>query len=253
MIRLRASWRWLLTLVALVAIIVAVLSSGVRLAAWQIDRLSLWLTSVVEDQLHASARLGHLSLTVHRLNPRLALNGFRLDTRDGQPLLNIDHAAGRLETLASWRLGAPVLRGAEIEGLTLHLYQAADGRWAWPDGAGSRWFGGTDDSSSSSLDIDGWLRLLARQQARLENVTLVLHGKREQASVSVSQLTLASRNGQASIQATLSAGEKEAGHLHLAIESGGESQPGDGGTDDHPRLASPESLIWTRYRRHWPH
>ncbi len=234
MTRLRASWRWLLTLVALVAIVVAVLSSGVRLAAWQIDRLSPWLTSVLEDQLDASAGLGQLALTVHRLNPRLTLNDLRLETHDGQPLLSVDHAAGRLETLASWRLGAPVLRGAEIEGLTLHLYQAADGRWAWPDGAGSRWFGGSDDSSSSSLDVDGWLRMLARQQARLENVTLVLHGEREQASVSVSQLTLASRSGQASIQATLSAGGKEAGHLHLAIESGGAAQPEGGGTDDHP-------------------
>ncbi|KAA0020850.1 hypothetical protein F0A16_03460 [Salinicola corii] len=234
MTRLRATWRWLLTLVALVALVAALLSSGVRLAAWQIDRLSPWLTSTLEDQLGANAELGHLSLTVHRLNPRLTMNGLRLDSHDGQPLLDIDHAAGRLETLASWRLGAPVIRGAEIRGLTLHLYQTADGRWAWPGGAGSRWFGGTDDSSSPSLDVDGWLRILTRQQARLENMTLVLHGEREQASISVSQLTLASRHGQASIQATLSTGEKEAGRLHLAVESGGESRAEGGGTDNHP-------------------
>ena len=48
---------------------------------------------------------------------------------------------------------------------------------AWPDGAGSRWFGGFDDSkSSSSLGVDGWLRTLMRQQATFEDVTLVLHG-----------------------------------------------------------------------------
>lgn len=226
--------RWLLTLVALVAIVIAVLSTGVRLAAWQIDRLSPWLTSTLEEQLGASAELGQLSLTLRRLNPRLALNDFQLDSHDGQPLFHVAHAAGRLDTLASWRLGAPVIRGGEIDDLTLHLYQSADGQWAWPDGAGSQWFGGPDDTdrSSTAMDVDGGLRALMQQQATLENVTLVLHGQRDQARVSVSQLTLASRDGQASIQATLAAASQDAdlnsdlapsgdaGQVHLTLEAG---------------------------------
>jgi len=219
--RLHMTVRWLLTLVALVAIVLAVLSSGVRLAAWQIDRLSPWLTSMLEDQLEARAKLGHLALEVNRGNPRLVLDDFRLDSRGGQPLLRLDHAAGRLETLASWRLGAPVVRGGEVDGLTLHLYQTADGRWGWPDGAGSRWFGGFGDQNSSSFspDIDAWLRTLMRQQAQLENVTLILHGNQGQAEVSLAQLTLASRDGQASLQATLAVGNEQAGRLHLTIEN----------------------------------
>ena len=225
--RLRLTGRWLLTLVALVAIVVAVLSTGVRLAAWQIDRLSPWLASTLEHQLDAQAELGRLSLAVHHWNPRLAVDDLRLTSESGQPLLSIDHAAGRLETLASWQLGAPVIRDGEVAGMTLHLYQTADGQWAWPDGAGSRWFGGPDDSkSSSSLGVDGWLRTLMRQQASFEDVTLVLHGQREQdgqreqARVAVSRLTLASRGNQASIQAALNANDADAGQLHLTIESG---------------------------------
>ncbi|OLO07080.1 hypothetical protein BTW08_13720 [Salinicola sp. MH3R3-1] len=232
--RLRMTVRWLLTLVALVAIVIAVLSTGVRLAAWQIDRLSPWLTSTLEDQLEAQAELGHLALAVNRGNPRLTLDDFRLDSREGQALLELDHAAGRLDTLSSWRLGAPVVRGGEVDGLTLHLYQGADGRWGWPDGAGSRWFGGRDDadSSQSPLDVDGWLRTLLRQQAQLENVTLVLHGNRNQAAVSLPQLTLASRNGQASIQATLAADNEKAGRLHLTIERGDETDPSESGSNE---------------------
>ncbi|MEC8916671.1 MAG: hypothetical protein VX796_03510, partial [Pseudomonadota bacterium] len=224
---MRLTWRWLLMLVALVAIVVAVLSTGVRLAAWQIDRLSPWLASTLEHQLDAQAELGRLSLAVHHWNPRLAVDDLRLTSESGQPLLSIDHAAGRLETLASWQLGAPVIRDGEVAGMTLHLYQTADGQWAWPDGAGSRWFGGPDDSkSSSSLGVDGWLRTLMRQQASFEDVTLVLHGQREQdgqreqARVAVSRLTLASRGNQASIQAALNANDADAGQLHLTIESG---------------------------------
>ncbi|WP_110655137.1 YhdP family protein [Salinicola halimionae] len=222
MSRLHITWRWLLTLVALVAIIVAVVSSGVRLAAWQIDRLSPWLVSTLEDRLDAVAELGHVALGLDHGNPRLTLDDFRLDSREGQPLFQLDHAAGRLETLASWRLGTPVIRGGQVDGMTLHLYQAADGRWGWPDGAGSRWFGGRDDpnSSQSPLDVDAWLRTLIRQQAQLEDVTLVLHGQQDRAQVSLSQLTLASRGGQASIQATLTAADASAGQLHLTIESG---------------------------------
>jgi len=237
--RLRLAGRWLLTLVALMAIVVAVLASGVRLAAWQIDRLSPWLMSTLENQLQASAQVGHLSLAIDHWNPRLSLDDFHLTSRDGQPLFSVDHAAGRLETLESWRLGAPVIRGSDIEGMTLHLYQGADGHWAWPNGAGSRWFGGDKSNASSSMpNVDAWLRALMRQQVRLEDVTLVLHGKRDQAQVSVSQLTLASRDGQASIQATLAAGDESAGRLHLTIERGSreknvQTDAGDGAR--HPK------------------
>jgi uncharacterized protein (TIGR02099 family) len=244
--RLRLTWRWLLTLVALVAIVVAVLSTGVRLAAWQIDRLSPWLASTLEHQLDAQAEFGRLSLAVHHWNPRLAVDDLRLTSESGQPLFRIDHAAGRLETLASWQLGVPVIRGGEIDGMTLHLYQTADGQWAWPDGAGSRWFGGSDDSkSSSSLGVDGWLRTLMRQQATFEDVTLVLHGQREQdgqreqARVSVSQLALASRGSQASIQATLAVENEHAGQLHLTIGNG--DQDKGAGVDTPGGASHPEA------------
>ncbi|MDF3919062.1 AsmA-like C-terminal region-containing protein [Salinicola salarius] len=243
---MRLTWRWLLTLIALVAIVIAVLSTGVRLAAWQIDRLSPWLASTLEHQLDAQAELGRLSLAVHHWNPRLAVDDFRLTSESGQPLFSIDHAAGRLETLASWQLGVPVIRGGEIDGMTLHLYQTADGQWAWPDGAGSRWFGGSDDSkSSSSLGVDGWLRTLMRQQATFEDVTLVLHGQREQdgqreqARVSVSQLALASRGSQASIQATLAVGNEHAGQLHLTIGNG--DQDKGAGVDTPGGASHPEA------------
>ncbi|WP_170835896.1 AsmA-like C-terminal region-containing protein [Salinicola sp. MIT1003] len=243
---MRLTWRWLLTLVALVAIVVAVLSTGVRLAAWQIDRLSPWLASTLEHQLDAQAEFGRLSLAVHHWNPRLAVDDLRLTSESGQPLFRIDHAAGRLETLASWQLGVPVIRGGEIDGMTLHLYQTADGQWAWPDGAGSRWFGGSDDSkSSSSLGVDGWLRTLMRQQATFEDVTLVLHGQREQdgqreqARVSVSQLALASRGSQASIQATLAVGNEHAGQLHLTIGNG--DQDKGAGVDTPGGVGHPEA------------
>lgn len=234
---LRATGRWLLTLVAVIAITLACVSTGLRLAAWQIDRLSPWLVSWVEGQLDARAALGHLALDIHHLDPQLTMDDLALESRGGQPLLSVDHASGRFETLASWRRGAPVVTAGEIQGLTLHLYETPEGDWTWPEGAGSRWFGGSGPREPGRMpDVDAWLKTLLRQQAEIEDATLVLHGREREARVTLSRLALASRNGKASIEAVLeqSQGQSDgsqaaesangsAATLHVAIDGAGDA------------------------------
>ncbi|WP_110648959.1 YhdP family protein [Salinicola peritrichatus] len=234
---LRATGRWLLTLVAVIAIALACVSTGLRLAALQIDRLSPWLVSWVEGQLDARAGLGHLALDIHHLDPQLTMHDLTLESRGGQPLLSVDHASGRFETLASWQRGAPIVTAGEIQGLTLHLYETPEGDWTWPEGAGSRWFGGSGPREPGRMpDIDAWLKTLLRQQAEIEDATLVLHGREREARVTLSRLALASRNGKASIQAVIerSQGQSDgsqaaesangsAATLHIAIDGAGDA------------------------------
>ncbi|WP_251978940.1 YhdP family phospholipid transporter [Salinicola avicenniae] len=226
---LRVTWRWLLTLVALVMLVVAVLAGGLRLLAWQSDRLSPWLLAGLETQLDANAELDHLSLAVDGWRPRLTLAGFTLASRRGATLLDVERAQAEFEPLASWRQGMPVFEQGRLDAATLHLYQNAQGRWGWPDGAGARWFG--DDrqarETGGGVEADSLLRLLAHQRLRAKAVTLVLHGREREARLSLSELTLASRDGRASLQAALTRADHAAGQLHLAIDAGSSADAPD--------------------------
>ncbi|GHB31266.1 YhdP family phospholipid transporter [Salinicola rhizosphaerae] len=224
---MRIVWRWLLTLVALGLLIAAVATSGIRLFAWQIDRLTPWLTSVAESQLDAETRIGHLSLAIHHVDPRVALDGLELDSHRGQPLLTATHVSGRLDSAASWQQRFPVVKDGQIEGLTLHLYQREDGRWGWPDGAGAAWFGGQQaDSGKRRLTVDDILHRLLHQQLELDDASVVLHGRegsaqsqaQTRARVSLASLTLASRGRQSSIQAALDVDGQAAGRIHLTLD-----------------------------------
>ncbi|WP_110676339.1 AsmA-like C-terminal region-containing protein [Salinicola sp. RZ23] len=230
---LRITLRWLLTLVAVLALVLALVVSGVRLLAWQSERLAPPLMAWLDASLETQGNLGGLSLSLSRFDPSLSLDDLDLKSQGGQPLLEVAHAHARLDSGASWDQRAPVFTPATLEGLTLHLYRSAKGGWGWPDGAGSRWFGARDDDAASAPpDLDRWLVWLTHQQAVLENVTLVLHANGETRPLTLSRLDLASRDGQASLVARLAgaagqaadeaspADAESAGRLQLSVDSG---------------------------------
>ncbi len=236
---LRITLRWLLTLVAVLALMLALVVSGVRLLAWQSERLAPPLMNWLDSSLETQGSLGGLSLSLARFDPSLSLDDLDLKSQGGQPLLQVAHAQARLDSVASWHRRAPVLAPATLEGLTLHLYRSAEGGWGWPDGAGSGWFGGGDNAAATAPDLDRWLTWLAQQQATLDDLTLVLHANGETRALTLSQLDLTSRDGKASLVARLAGAEGDhpggssgagsdeanpadvqaAGRLHLSIET----------------------------------
>lgn len=48
------------------------------------------------------------------------------------PLLEVERAQLRLDSLASLATGMPRVAAARVRGVTVHLYQDPDGRWQWP-------------------------------------------------------------------------------------------------------------------------
>ncbi|WP_110668233.1 YhdP family protein [Salinicola halophilus] len=223
MSRSRPLFRWILTPLAVLLVVIACVTTAWRVIAWQSDRLAPWAVSQLAESLHAKGELGGLSLDLHRLDPAIGIDDLALSSRGGQPLLQVAQLDARLDTGESWRQRFPVLAQATLRNLTLHLYPSANGGWGWPDGAGAGWFGGDDTQSESEATTwDEWLRRMAHQHAQIEGATLVLHGAENTARVRLDHLQLASEAGRASLEAVLEGG---AGRLGLAVEDTQSAEP----------------------------
>ncbi|MEC9482611.1 MAG: DUF3971 domain-containing protein, partial [Halomonas sp.] len=174
----RAVLRWGLTLLAVGLACVALLLGGLRLALYQADGLRDVLGAQLTRQFNATLRLGHLETAIRGFDPALALRDLTLTSQAGVdpfPLLGIERASLRLDTLASLRSGYPIFDAARVEGVTLHLYQDRHGRWAWP-GPAELPPEIVPDGAFAMHDIDQVTALLLRQDLVGTDLRLVLHG-----------------------------------------------------------------------------
>lgn len=136
MSRTRLAIRWTLTLLAAALTLVALLTLVLRLLLGQVDQLTPRLEALLSARFDAAVHLDTLDGGVSGLDPELALRGLSLRAASGdRPLLELGDARLRLDAGASLRDGMPVVADARLSDITLHLYQAADGRWRWPEPA----------------------------------------------------------------------------------------------------------------------
>lgn len=174
--------RWGLTLVAVVLGALAVLLLLLRLALTQVDDLAPRLERLIEARFGAWAELERLDARLAGLDPRVEAGGLVLRTRqgdEGQPLLEVEGARLRLDTLSSLRDGVPVVEEARLNGLTLHLYQNDQGTWHWPEPA--RVPPELIPDTAFDLErLDFWVGVLLRQRAWVEELRVVLHGREAQ-------------------------------------------------------------------------
>ncbi len=175
-----ARWivRWLLTLIAVLLALVALLLLTVRVALTQVDALEPRVEALLEARSGAHAELQRLSVRLAGLDPLVEGGGLMVRTHagpDALPLLEVEHARLRLATMASLRHGMPVVEEARLSGLTLHLYQDAQGGWHWPDPADIPPM--LMDGDFDLEELDAWVGTLLRQRAWVEDLRLVLHGR----------------------------------------------------------------------------
>ncbi|WP_016854437.1 YhdP family protein [Halomonas smyrnensis] len=190
MSRTRLAIRWTLTLLAAALTLVALLTLVLRLLLGQVDQLTPRLEALLSARFDAAVHLDTLDGGVSGLDPELALRGLSLRAASGdRPLLELGDARLRLDAGASLRDGMPVVADARLSDITLHLYQAADGRWRWPEPADVP----PELIPDGQFDLDRldfWVGVLLRQRAWAENIELVLHGREREAVLEAPRLLM---------------------------------------------------------------
>ncbi|MBE0489563.1 MAG: DUF3971 domain-containing protein [Halomonas sp.] len=174
---IRVVTRWSLTLVALLLASLALLLLALRLALALADGLTPNLEALLSARFGAEVRVAELDTRLAGLDPMLSLDGLTIRTHErGVPLLEVEGGYLRLDTLASFTAGVPVVEDARVNGVTLHLYQTPEGIWHWPDPAELP----PELQPTGELDLerlDFWVGVLLRQRAWVEDLRLVLHGR----------------------------------------------------------------------------
>ncbi len=182
--------RWTLTLLAAALTLVAMLTLVLRLLLGQADQLTPRLEALLSARFEAAVSLDAVEGGLAGLDPEFALRGLSLRaTDDDRPLLELDAARLRLDAAASLRDGMPVVADARLTDLTLHLYQAEDGRWRWPQPADVP----PELIPDSEFDLDRldfWVGVLLRQRAWAEDIEVVFHGRQREAVLEAPRLLM---------------------------------------------------------------
>ncbi|APE29837.1 DUF3971 domain-containing protein [Halomonas aestuarii] len=184
--------RWLLTLVAVPLALLAVLVLALRLLPLLLDEQTAPLERLLSTRFNAVVELDGMAAGLARLDPHLAIDGLHIRSRKGLgqvPLLEVEQAQLRLDTLASLATGMPRVAEARVQGVTVHLYQDEAGRWQWP--APAELPPELVPETTFDLDrLDFWVGMLLQQSAWVENVSLVLHGRKQRAVLTAPRLVM---------------------------------------------------------------
>lgn len=200
---LRGAWRWALTVVAVVLSIIVLVLLAARGLATQVDAFRDDIEAQLSERFSADAELENLGADWHGWDPSATLSGMTLRAKVPQapPLLSLESAHARLDTLASLRAGYPVFERAEVEQATLHLYQRAEGGWGWPSAEVP------DEVQAPGrfrlADIDRWVGALLRQRVAIHDVRVVLHGRQDEVTLVAPRVLMAGGDSQAHLEGQL--------------------------------------------------
>lgn len=269
---IRLLTRWLLTLVAVVLALAALLSVVLRLSLGQVDRLESTLIDMVESRFEAEAHLVEMNGALRGLDPELSLDGLRLEARDAlgsYPLLEVEQGEVRLDTLASLQQGIPVADKAHFQGVTLHLYQDRERRWLWPKPARIP-PELMPDGEFNLQRLDFWVGVMLRQRAWVDDLRVVLHGRREVTTLHAPRLLMTGNETRTHIEGeifiedrsmeamevvmALTPGTRDAGNFSAALQGTMQLDSLTGlsrliGIEDVLRLdeASGDATVWARW------
>ncbi|EWG99345.1 YhdP family phospholipid transporter [Halomonas sp. BC04] len=227
---IRLAGRWLLTLAATVLGLLALATLLLRLALTQVDELAPRVERLLEARSGAVVELASMNSRLAGLDPLLRGGGLTIRSQrgpEGLALLEVEHASLRLNTADSLRNGFPVVEDARLKGLTLHLYQDAQGGWHWPDPADIP----PEFMPKGEFDLDAldfWVGVLLRQRAWAEDVRLVLHGQQERVEMHAPRLLLTGDDRHAHLEGEVHLEGQDEPSLLAALDV----FPGPGGLRD---------------------
>ncbi|MFG6159814.1 YhdP family protein [Halomonas sp. 1390] len=222
--------RWLLTLVAVPLGLLAVLVVVLRLLPWLLDEQAAPLERLLSARFNAVVALDDVTAGLARLDPYLEVEGLTIRSREGLghvPLLEVERAKLRLDSGASLAAGLPRVAAARVEGVTVHLYQDPAGRWQWPKPAELP----PELIPDSTFDLerlDFWVGMLLRQSAWAEDVSLVLHGRKQRAVLKAPRLVMTGDERRTHLEGEVFVEGQEAHAIRAVMEL----QPGPSGLGD---------------------
>ncbi|WP_108446779.1 YhdP family protein [Halomonas denitrificans] len=222
--------RWLLTLVAVPLALLAVLVVALRGLPLLLDEQTGSLERLLSARFNAEVVLDDVTAGLARLDPHLEVEGLYIRSRKGLgdvPLLEVDRAQLRLDSLGSLTAGMPRVAEARVEGVTVHLYQDPSGRWQWPKPAELP----PELIPESTFDLerlDFWVGTLLRQSAWVEDVRLVLHGRKQRAVLTAPRLVMTGDERRTHLEGEVFV----EGQQEHAIQAVMELQPGPSGLGD---------------------
>ncbi|QOR39414.1 DUF3971 domain-containing protein [Billgrantia diversa] len=234
--------RWVLTLLAVTLALVAVLLLALRLALTQVDQLAPRVERLLEARSGAAVRLDEFDARLARLDPIVEGGGLTITTREGDaglPLLEVEHARLRLDSAASLLSGVPVVEDARLTGLTLHLYQDEQGGWHWPDPA--RIPPALLEGEFNLEQLDSWVGMLLQQRAWVENVRLILHGRKRRVDMLATRLLLTGDERRAHLEGEVHLEGQEEATLQAVLEV----LPGPAGLRDFSAALQAEMKLGT--------
>ena len=225
----------LLSSVALVIILLAVLIQAGRLLAPQISQFHHSLEGFASQQSGYSVRFGQLNARWYGLRPSLTVNNLKVQTAnqqasDKQTMLSARHLDLELDILSSLFHWAPVWRKLTVQGLSLTLSEDGEGRWS---------MGGlsptTDDGLGLGLGLDerspGALFLVADQlDIDTAQVTFLFHNQQQfTATIPAVNIDNDGQFHRLSAQASIDEGQlgKQDSWLQLVLEGTGDPADAD--------------------------
>ncbi len=219
-----------MTLAAIVLGLLALATLLLRLALTQVDELAPRVERLLEARSGAVVELASMNARLAGLDPLLRGGGLTIRSQrgpEGLALLEVEHASLRLNTADTLRNGFPVVEDARLKGLTLHLYQDAQGVWHWPDPADIP----PEFMPKGEFDLDAldfWVGVLLRQRAWAEDVRLVLHGQQERVEMHAPRLLLTGDDRHAHLEGEVHLEGQDEPSLLAALDV----FPGPGGLRD---------------------
>ncbi|MFC3283564.1 YhdP family phospholipid transporter [Litchfieldella rifensis] len=170
--------RWAMTLLAVGLALLAMLILALRLAVSQVDEVRPRLEALLSERFNADVSMMELDGHWYGADPALVLGDLAVTSRAAgrEPLLEVEGARLRLDSVASLRDGVPVVTDAHVEGVTIHLYQTPERTWHWPYPAELP--PELQPDVEFNLErLDYWVGMLLRQRVEVEDLRLVLHGR----------------------------------------------------------------------------
>ncbi|MDT8880358.1 AsmA-like C-terminal region-containing protein [Halomonas saccharevitans] len=222
--------RWLLTLMAVPLALLAVLVVVLRLLPLLLDEQTAPLERLLSTRFNAVVALDDVTAGLAQLDPFLEVEGLTIRSREGlghAPLLQVERARLRLDSSASLAAGLPRVAAARLQGVTVHLYQDQAGRWQWPNPA--QLPPELIPERTFDLDrLDFWVGMLLRQSAWVEDVSLVLHGRKQRAVLKAPRLVMTGDERRTHLEGEVFVEGQEAHAIRAVMEL----QPGPSGLGD---------------------
>ncbi|WP_456267582.1 hypothetical protein M1D97_09940 [Kushneria sp. AK178] len=173
---LRILMRWLLTLVAMMLVLLAAVTTSLRLGVLNQPTLQQQVIELLDLPSQYHVRWQDMRLELDGRELVVALRNLNLNGDEGaRSLMSVGTLDAHLDVIELLRGLAPTRSSLEARDITLDLYETAPGQWGW--GAATR-----EDDDDGTVDITpeqltDWVETLMQQSLDLQDGRINFHAR----------------------------------------------------------------------------